>query len=194
MSTQTKTLLTPEQYLEIERKAEYKSEYHDGEMFAMAGARRAHNRIVGNAIGGLYAQLRGRGCGIYGSDMRVSARERRSYMYPDVSVVCGEEKFLEDIEDNLVNPGLIIEVLSPSTEAYDRGRKFAYYQAIPSLNQYVLVSAEHVRVDVFTRESSGKWTLTSANKLEETIELTSVDCRLRLGDLYDNTGLQELPQ
>ncbi len=194
MSTHAKTLLTPEQYLEIERKAEFKSEYHDGEMFAMSGAQEAHILIAMNAGTSLNSQFRGRPCRVYGSDMRVCARQRRSYFYPDISALCGQPIFLEDRRDNLVNPNLVIEVLSPSTEAYDRGRKFELYRGIQSLTQYVLISTEHVHVDVFTRGQSGSWTLTSADKLDATIELTSVDAVLRLADLYDKTEVRELPE
>ena len=120
--------MTPEQYLEIERKAEYKSEYRDGEMFAMAGAPEGHNLVVGNLIQGLIPQLRPRGCRVYSNDMRVQAGNSRLYAYPDVAVVCGEPQFLDNRRDTLLNPVMVVEVLSPSTEAYDRGEKFSHNQ------------------------------------------------------------------
>src|SRR5580658_9148210 len=122
MFTQPKTLLTPEEYLAIEREAPYKSEYYEGEMFAMAGARESHNLIATNAIRELSQQVRSRPCRTYGSDMKVRAAAGL-HTYPDAMLVCGKPEFLDDIRDTLINPSLIVEVLSPSTEAYDRGKK-----------------------------------------------------------------------
>jgi len=130
VSTNPKTFLTPEQYLAIERKAEYKSEYYNGEMFAMAGAKEAHNLLVTTLVGLLYSQLRRGPCRVYSNDMRVSVSATGLYTYPDVVAVRGERQFLDEQRDTLLNPTLIIEVLSPSTEAYDRGRKFEHYQSI----------------------------------------------------------------
>ncbi len=129
VSTDPKTSLTPEQYLEIERKAEFKSEYFNGEMFAMAGAKEAHTLLAMNVGFALHPQLRGRPCRIYSNDMRVRVSSTGLYTYPDVIEVCGERHFLDDQRDTLLNPNLIVEVLSPTTEAYDRGRKFEYLQS-----------------------------------------------------------------
>lgn len=193
MSTQAKTFLTPEQYLEIERQAERKSEYYAGEMFAMAGASRAHNRITANAIVILHESFRGRPCGEYPSDMRVGVNATGLYTYPDVVAVCGSEQYDEKDPDTLLNPTLIIEVLSPSTEAYDRGRKFEHYRTIPSLLEYVLIASDRVQVDVYTRETAGRWILTSAADLSDAISLTSVDCNIKLSDLYEKTELPSPP-
>jgi Uma2 family endonuclease len=190
MSTQSKTLLSPQEYLEIERKAEYKSEYYQGEMFAMAGAREFHNLIAGNAFALLHGQFRGRSCRVYVSDMRVRVSQTGLYTYPDVSAVCGEPQLEDDQLDTLLNPVLIIEVLSPSTEAYDRGRKFEQYRTVPSLMQYVLIASERIYVDVYTRDREG-WILTSAWKPEDIVHLGSVDCSMQIADLYDKTGLIE---
>jgi Uma2 family endonuclease len=191
MSTQPKTFLSPQEYLEIERKAEYKSEYYQGGMFAMAGARLPHNRIAMHAGALLDLQLRGRPCEVFGSDMRVRVSQTGLYTYPDVSAVCGEPQLEDDQLDTLLNPVLIIEVLSPSTEAYDRGRKFEQYRTIPSLMQYVLIASERVYVDVYTRDQDGRWILTSAWKPEDIVQLTSVECSMQIADLYDKTGLLE---
>jgi Uma2 family endonuclease len=191
VSTHPKTFLTPEQYLEIERKAEYKSEYYAGEMFAMAGARESHNLIAMHAGALLDVQFRGRPCRVYGSDMRVRVSRTGLYTYPDVSAVCGEPQLEDDELDTLLNPVLIIEVLSPSTEAYDRGRKFEQYRTIPSLMQYVLIASERVYVDVYTRDREGRWILTSAWKPEDVVQLTSAECSMRIADVYDKTGLIE---
>jgi Uma2 family endonuclease len=133
MATPPKTFLAPEQYLEIERKAEFKSEYYGGEMFAMAGAKEAHNLVAASAIIQLGTQFRGRPCRVYSGDMRVKIESANLYTYPDVVPVCGESRFPDDQRDTLLNPSLIVEVLSPSTEAYDRGRKFEHYKTIGSL-------------------------------------------------------------
>jgi Uma2 family endonuclease len=186
VSTQPKTFLTEEEYLEIERKAEYKSEYFAGEMFAMAGAKEAHNQIVWNMGGILYQQFRSRPCRGYSNDMRVRVAPGGLYTYPDVISICGEPKFLDDEQrDTLLNPNLLVEVLSPSTEAYDRGRKFELYQSIESLNEYLLVASDRVHVDLYTRQADGRWLLTSVSDLAATLELQSVDCRVALSDLYE---------
>ena len=190
MSTLPKTLLTPEQYLEIERQAEYKSEYYQGEMFAMAGAGLAHNVLVANLVAGLHSQLRSHPCRVLPSDMRVLVAATGLYTYPDVVVVCGDPQFTDQRLDTLVNPNLIGEVLSPSTEAYDRGRKFEQYGAIASLQEYLMVASDRVHVDLYTRQVDGRWLLTSANSLEDTLELESVTCRLGLAELYEKVDLE----
>lgn len=189
MSTQPKGFLTPEQYLEIERKAEYKSEYYAGEMFAMSGARFGHNRLAWNIIVGIGPQIRSRGCAGCPSDMRVFVNATGLYTYPDVVVVCGEPKLQDAHGDTLLNPTLIVEVLSPSTEAYDRGLKFENYRSIPSLAQYLLVASERISVDLFTRQPSDEWLLTTAHQPEDTVDLASVGCKLTLADIYQNIVL-----
>lgn len=192
MSTQPKTFITPEQYLEIERKAEYKSEYYRGEMFAMAGAQEGHNVAAGNVHTTLNLQFRGRPCRVYTSDMRIHIPATGLYTYPDIAAVCGERKFQDGrVLDTLLNPTLIVEVLSPSTEAYDRGRKFEHYQSIDSLRQYLLVSSDRIRADLFTRQSDNLWTLVSASRLEDTLDLESIGCRLALTDVYENVDLPQ---
>ena len=189
MSTLSKTFLTAEEYLEIERKAEYKSEYYQGEMFAMAGASEAHNLLVWNLIRELGQQLRSRPCHAYPSDMRVRVSPAGLYTYPDVVVVCGERQFLTEQKDTLLNPTLLVEVLSPSTEAYDRGRKFDHYKSIESLGQYLLVATDRIHADLFTRQADGSWLLTSASRMEDSLDLQSVGCRLTLADLYEKVEL-----
>jgi Uma2 family endonuclease len=185
MSTVAKTLLTPEQYLEIERKAEFRSEYYQGEIFAMAGAADSHNLIVTNLTRELSQQLRKRPCFAYSHDMRVRVSATGLYTYPDVLVVCGERQFLDDRRDNLLNPAVIVEVLSPSTEAYDRGRKFEHYRSIESLREYLMVSSESIGADLYTRQPDGRWMLTAASRLEDILEIESIDCRLVLADVYE---------
>ena len=192
MSTQPKTFLTPEQYLEIERKAEYRSEYYQGEMFAMAGATREHILLVTRLVSELDHQLRDRPCEVYSNDMRVQVSPGGLYTYPDVIVVCGEPRFEDGHLDTLLNPVLIVEVLSPSTEAYDRGRKFQHYRGIDSLAAYLLVASDRVHVDLFLRQPDGRWLLTEATGREQAIELP-FGCRLALRDLYEKLDLPSGP-
>jgi Uma2 family endonuclease len=189
MSSLPKTFLTPEQYLEIERKAEFKSEYLQGEMFAMAGGSLAHNRLVFNTIAAIAPQLRAGSCQGLPSDMRVHIPATGLFTYPDVIVVCGQPQLLDGRNDTLLNPTLIIEVLSPSTEAYNRGRKFEHYRSLDSLREYLLVSSERVSVDLFTRQPDGKWLLASADRLDASLELESVGATLALADLYGGIDL-----
>ena len=193
MSTQPKHFLTEEEYLEIERKAEFKSEYYAGEMFAMAGAKEGHNLLVTNLVREVSQQFRSRPCRVYSNDMRVRVSTTGLYAYPDVVAVCGEPQFLDDNRDNLLNPALIVEVLSPSTEASDRGGKFELYQSIESLREYVLVSTSHVHVDLYTRQPDSRWLLTSLSGLEDSLELESVGARITLSDLYEKVEFIPAP-
>jgi Uma2 family endonuclease len=189
VSTQPKSFLTPEQYLEIERKAEFKSEYHDGEMFAMAGAREAHNLLVANLVAGLHSQFRTRPCRVYPSDMRVHVRATNLYTYPDVVALCGEPRFLDDQRDTLLNPNLLVEVLSPTTEAYDRGRKFEHYKSIESVREYLLVTSDRLHADLYTRQTDGRWLLTSVGRPEDFLTLESVGAQVSLADIYEKVEL-----
>jgi Uma2 family endonuclease len=174
--------------LELERKAEYKSEYCGGEVFAMAGATEAHNILAANMLALIHYQFRSRDCRVYGSDMRVAVSPEGLYTYPDVSAACGEPRFLDEHRDTLLNPAVIVEVLSSSTEAYDRGRKFELYRTLDSLQQYVLVATDRIHVDVYTRVQDGRWLLRSL-AAADSIELDSVGCRLPVSELYQKTGL-----
>jgi Uma2 family endonuclease len=185
MATQPKTYLTPEQYLEIERKAEFKSEYYQGEMFAMSGASYPHIGIVANAMRELGQQLRRGPCRPLSNDMRVRVTPTGLYAYPDVVIVCGEPQFADDTFDILLNPTVIIEVLSRSTEAYDRGEKFAQYRSLESLKEYLLISSLRVSVERYTRQPDGSWNYIAKASLEDSLDLPSVGCHLALADLYE---------
>lgn len=185
MSAEPHRRVSIEDYLATERRAETKSEYLDGEVFAMTGASRLHNLVSWNLSGILYGQLKARGCEGYAGDMRVLIPVAGLYTYPDITVVCGESRFEDGELDTLLNPTLIIEVLSPTTEGYDRGRKFAHYRTLDSLREYVLISQDEVRVELFTRRDDGHWLLSEASGLEETLSLASIGCELRLADVYD---------
>jgi len=189
LSTQPKPFLTPEQYLEIERQAEYKSEYYQGETFAMAGASFLHTVLVGNLVAMLHQQLRRRPCRVCPVDLRVRVSATGLYTYPDVTVVCGEPRLLDPRNDTLLNPTFIAEILSPSTEGFDRGRKFEHYRSIESLSEYLLVAQDRVHADLYTRQPDGRWLLSEAGRLEDTLDLSSIGCRLSLADLYEKVDL-----
>lgn len=179
---------TPEEYLALERKAEYRSEYIDGEIIAMSGASREHNLVSGNVFGELRNQLKGRPCEAYINDMRLGVDLARHYTYPDVAVVCGEPEFADDQFDTLLNPTVLVEVLSPSTEDYDRGRKFARYRALGTLMDYVLVAQDQMHVEHFTRDGM-RWTLTELGEPDAVLDLPSIDCRLTLAEIYERVKL-----
>ena len=189
MSSQPTTYLTPEEYLAVERQAEHKSEYVDGEMVAMTGASRRHNLIAFNITREISQQLRGRPCEGYASDMRVRVPSTRLYTYPDVVVVCGEPKFEDDYVDTLLNPTLIIEVLSESTELYDRGKKFGFYRTIESLAEYLLVAQDECRIEQYVKQPDGRWLLADYRSLEDVVELPSIQCQLTLSEVYDKVVL-----
>jgi Uma2 family endonuclease len=185
MSTLPKNHITPEQYLEIERKAEFKSEYYQGEMFAMSGARYAHIQVVSNTLASLHQQLRRGPCQPLSSDMRVRVTPVGLYCYPDIVVVCGEPQFADNTFDTLLNPTVIVEVLSESTEAYDRGQKFALYRTLESLREYVMISSLRASVERYTRQPDGQWLFMALTRLEDSLDLESIDCHLLLADLYE---------
>lgn len=191
MTTRPDIRVTPEEYLRIERAAEWKSEYIDGEMFAMAGASPRHVLIAMNLGAELRDRLRGAPCNTYGSDLRVATDKRRHYTYPDVVVVCGPLQYADDNRDTITNPALIAEILSESTERYDRGAKFERYRAVPTLAEYLLVAQERVHIEVYARQPNGAWILREWNDRDAEIDLTSLGCRLRVAEVYANVELEE---
>lgn len=185
MATQSQTLLTEEEYLARERKAEFKSEYWKGEMFAMSGASKAHVRITGRIWRRLQEQLEGRDCESFAADLRVRVEPGGLYTYPDLVAVCGEQVFLDKELDTLLNPTLICEILSPTTEAYDRGKKFEQYRSIPSLREYVLVDQESVKVESFLRQEDGSWLMRDWKAPGDEARLASIGCVLKPSDIYE---------
>lgn len=183
MSTLPKHFVTPEEYLEIERKAETKSEYYRGEMFAMSGASRKHCRLASRLNSLLEAHLRPRGCEVYTADMRIQVSPT-AYTYPDLTLVCGEPRFVDDVFDTLINPTLLAEILSPSTQAWDRQRKSQWYRAIPSLADYLMIAQDSPAVTLYRRGTAG-WTVLDAAGMDASIELASIAYTLRLRDLYE---------
>ena len=184
------TYFTPEEYIALERKAEYKSEYFDGHIIAMSGASHQHNLITGDIFYGLYPQLIGHGCEIFTSDMRVRPSLGDAYFYPDVVVVCGAPEFEDDVFDTLLNPIVIVEVLSPSTEAYDRGEKFTRYKHLASLQEYILVSQDKVSVEHHRRHGT-QWMLSHYRALEDVLPLPSIGGKLPLRDIYARVTVKD---
>jgi Uma2 family endonuclease len=183
--------MTEAEYLEFERASEWKHEFIDGEVLAMTGASRAHNLICTTTSFLLYSQLRGRSCEIYSTDMRVKVEATGLYTYPDISVVCGDPQFADDEFDTLLNPTVLIEVLSPSTERYDRGRKFQHYRELPSLREYVLIAQDSPRIERYLRQKDGVWQFTDAKEPEASLELTSIGCTLALAEVYEQVDFTE---
>jgi Uma2 family endonuclease len=190
MSAHAIPFLTPEQYLDVERKAEFKSEYYAGRMFAMAGGTLAHALIPMNIAAQVREALGKRNCRAVNSDLRVRISESGPFVYPDLSIYCGEPKLADGHKDTLLNPQVVFEVLSPSSEAHDRGHKFSQYRKIPSLQEYVLVSQTEPRIEVFLRQPEGKWILTEYVGLDAICSLASVGCSVSLSAVYDGVDLE----
>lgn len=174
---------TAADYLALERTAPYKSEFHAGQIYAMVGASREHNLVSGNVFRELSLQLKSRPCEAYVNDMRVRAAHAKNYYYPDIAVVCGPPELEDDHGDTLLNPTLLVEVLSPSTEAFDRGGKFANYRKIASLREYLLVSTHEPRIEHYVRQGEA-WLLTETEGLDATLVLETIGCALALGEVY----------
>ena len=186
MALQSKPTPSFDAWLEGERAAiEGRSEFVDGEVFAMTGARLTHNAIVSNINREISIQLKGRRCQVYANDVKILIRSADAGKYPDLVALCGDPELLDDRRDVLLNPSLIVEVLSDSTEAYDRGEKFALYRQLPSLRDYVLVSQHRVGVELYTRDAKNRWTLTAYAALTDSVPLTSIGCTLALAEIYD---------
>ncbi len=183
--TQPTTLLTPEEYLAAEREAETRSEYVDGVVCEMTGAGLNHILIVTNLTVELALQLRGRPFIVLPTEMKVRMPDSRKFFYPDISVVSGEPQFHDDRKDVILNPVLVIEVLSKSTEAFDRGLKFQAYQQLPSLFEYLLVAQDSPAVEQYVRQEDGSWSYRTAAGREGSLTLPSVECTLSLSAVYD---------
>jgi Uma2 family endonuclease len=184
-------LLSSKEYLAIERAAEAKSEYYDGEMILMAGASRQHNLIVANIVRALGNKLERRPFEVYPSIMRVKVPDARRYFYPEASVACGDLQFEDKEVDTLLNPILIVEVFSESTESYDRVRKFDNYRKIPSLKEYLLISQYEYKAMLYTRQADGKWSLMEATDPDAVLKLSSVNCKLTLSELYNKVKINK---
>lgn len=184
MSTARHLNISPQEYLQQERRALFKSEYVAGQVTAMAGASHRHNLITGNVIGETRQQLKGRPCEVYPSDLRLFNVVTGLYTYPDVTIVCGKPEFSDGVFDTLVNPIVLCEVLSESTENWDRGRKAAHYRQIPSLQEYILISQSEPRIEQFQRQPDGNWLLVESVGLEGEIFIPSVGIHIPIREIY----------
>ncbi len=189
MAANPTTTYTVEEYLAFERASETKHEYYAGEIVAMAGASYAHNLIAMTTGTSLSVQLRGRPCAVLPSDQRLRVGPFGPLTYPDLMVVCGQPQFTDERPDTITNPTVIIEVLSPSTEGDDRGRKFRHYRTLESLQEYVLIAQDEYLIEHYVRAEHGWWHFNEATNLAATIQLSSIHCTLALADVYERVPL-----
>jgi Uma2 family endonuclease len=183
--TEPTRYVSPEEYLRLEREAEFKHEYFQGEIRAMAGAGYAHNLICMNLGGEIRSQLRGKGCSVVGSDQRLQIMSGSAFVYPDLTVVCGKPEFNEEKKpDTLLNPTLLVEVLSPSTSQYDRSEKYMLYRQVPSLRQYLTLDAQAIHAELHTLDDLGRWVLTETRDLTDALDLSSIACQVPLAEVY----------
>ncbi|QRR01940.1 Uma2 family endonuclease [Dyadobacter sandarakinus] len=188
MTAQLQKMYSEQEYLEMEREAAFKSEYYRGEIFAMSGAGYNHNRIVENLSVDIGGYLKGKSCRTFSSDLRMHIPANGLYTYPDLLITCGKNEFLDEKRDTILNPVVIIEVLSPTTSGYDRGEKFHFYRSIPSLKEYVLINSLSIAAEVYRKNDLGVWYLASeAYTVNESIEIASIGITLLLADIYAET-------
>ncbi|MDI6802653.1 MAG: Uma2 family endonuclease [Bacteroidota bacterium] len=187
MQPKQKTNLTPDEYLAIERKADIKSEYYNGEMFALAGASEKHELICGNTFAAIHQLVEEKPCKVYSSNMRIWIEKSGLYTYPDISIVCGKTEFVDSKVDTLKNPVTVTEVLSDSTEKYDRSQKFKFYMSIPTLKEYILISQNKIILEQFIKDEKkdNEWILRIYDKLEDSFEIYSIKEKINLKDIYD---------
>lgn len=192
MSAQSIPFYTPAQYIELEEASEFKSEYLSGQIFAMAGGSPEHSAIGNNIGGEMRSLLRGGPCAVFNSDLRVTIMQTSLMTHPDVTVVCGEQHRHPLDRHSIINPTVLFEVLSPTTEAYDRGEKWAHYRRLDSLQEYILVSQSKARVEQYVRQDDGSWKFTAAEGREASLVLPSLGCTLPLAEVYDRVTLEEI--
>ena len=186
-------MLTEGEFLALERAAPFKSEFFGGEMFAMAGATPMHS-LIGTNVGTEFSlRLKGRPCVAFNADLRVKVEETGLLTYPDLSVICGAMQFAEDTDDTVTNPSVLVEVLSDSTQSYDRGTKFDHYKKIPSLREYLLVRQHEPSVELFIRQQNGDWLLRQATGLEATLTIPSLEITISLAEIYANVKFVPVP-
>jgi Uma2 family endonuclease len=193
MSAVPQIYLTPADYLAFERQSDIKHEYFRGQIFALAGASQNHVTILMNTSYLLVGQLKGRSCRTYGADMRVKVSPTGLYTYPDLVVVCGRPLFEDKELDTLLNPTVIVEILSKSTEAYDRGEKFAQYRTLDTLTNYLLISQEKPHIEHFARQADGGWLLTESGGMDAVMPIESIQCQLPLAEVYDRVEFDQTP-
>jgi Uma2 family endonuclease len=188
MSSLPHPFVTPEEYLETELKAEFRSEYLDGKVYAMAGASPSHMRLSVNLLRRVDEALEGGSCEVFPSDAKVRVAMAGPYFYPDLVVVCGEPQWQG--RGVLLNPKVVIEILSPSTEAFDRGRKFQEYRRQESLAEYVLISQDRPQIEVYLKQPNGEWSLTSCVDPDGVVELAAIGVRLKMAEIYSQVKFE----
>ena len=193
MSAHAQPRLTDEEYLALERKAEFRNQFYDGIMYAMSGGSPIHAFVIAALAREFGNAFKKRPCRVASSDLRVRVSRGGLYTYPDIVVICDEPRYSDDQKDTLLNPTLLIEVLSPSTEAYDRGFKTEQYRKIESLREYALVSQSRPHVEIFRRQSGGGWLLSEFTGLDTACRFESVDCTIPLAEIYDKITFEEVP-
>ena len=193
MSANPQPRITPEQYLEFERAAEFHHEYHDGVVYAMSGGSHAHALLISSLTGMLYTALRKSACTVTNSDMRMRVTSNGFHTYPDIMVQCEDPRYADGRKDTLVNPTVVIEVFSPSTEGCDRGFKFHQYKLVESLQEYALVSQTEPRVEIFRRQPSGAWLMRESTGLQARSLFQSINCEIDLADLYERIVFEPSP-
>ena len=184
-----KKKFTVEEYLELTKTSEIKYEYYRGEIFAMAGASNRHNVLFKNVYGELFSKLRGKNCRPYGPDLRIHIPQNTLYTYPDISIICKDIMDEKSNDDSIIEPTVLIEILSPSTRNYDRGEKFRLYKAIPTLKEYVLISSESIQVEVFRLTESGHWLLQEYKNVTDIMEIKCLGISMLLSGIYEGTKL-----
>ncbi|HEX7847967.1 MAG TPA: Uma2 family endonuclease [Chitinophagaceae bacterium] len=185
-----KRKFTIEEYLEWENAADEKHEYYKGEIFAMSGAKGAHNEISSNLMTSLGSKLKGKNCKPYGSDLRVHITTNTLFTYPDISIICGEKISLKNDDYNFLNPAVIIEILSPSTKNYDRGEKFMLYRDIPTLKEYILIDSESMHIEIFRLNETNHWELEEYNSKEEAVLIKTIGEKLSVAEIYDGVKIE----
>lgn len=191
MTAQAQPYISEEEYLTFERASAAKHEYYNGRIYAMTGAKEPHNLISGNLVASLHGQLRQKPCRVYSSDMRVKILKTGLNTYPDVLVICGQPQFTDAARDTVVNPILVIEVLSKSTELYDRSMKFQHYRTIDTLRDYILIAQNKHHIEHFARQEGSLWVFQEATDVSSEIYIHSIECVLKLADVYEKVDFEE---
>ncbi len=190
-STAEKKYISADEYLRWEREAKEKSEFHNGEVFALAGASFVHNQIVGNVLAELKTFLKGKPCDIFPSDLRLNIPEYNVYAYPDLMIICGKPEFADQHTDTIKNPTVIFEVLSQSTADYDRGTKFMYYRSLPSLKNYIIIETAAPKVEFYHRNEANHWELTDLSVADGVVEIPAIQYHLPFDEIYRDVEFGE---
>ncbi len=186
MSVRAHEYMTTEQYFTFEETSEGKHEYHRGAIYAMTGGTARHNLIVANLIALFHGQLRGTACRVFPSDLRLKIEQTGLYTYPDVSIICGPIFFGDNRQDTVTNPVVLVEVLSPSTENYDRGKKFEHYRTIETLQEYVVVAQDRIHIEHYIRQDNYRWLLVDFFAPDQTVQVGAINCTLAVELVYEN--------